>query len=198
MRRGPLVLVFTWSVGDDLVGSLVKSETGELARRGLEVAVLYPSSADRELHLGGVSYYPVALTMRERMNVVASVLTALPDFARVVSKLVHELLDPRAIVAIYSYEWSGGLLGCLMKSYLRRPLITSLCSVESMRSSEAGLLNLSIKGLELLALHHSDLVIARSREVAARVVSEYRVPSDRVRVAEDVEGAVSIVGGYLS
>ncbi|MEM4699913.1 MAG: glycosyltransferase family 4 protein [Candidatus Nezhaarchaeales archaeon] len=191
------MLVLTWSVGDDLVGSLVRREAEGLARRGFRVAVLHPSSAEGELHLGGVSYYSVALTVRERMNVVTSVLTALPDFARVASRLIHEALDPREIAALYSHEWTGGLLGCLMKSCLRRPLVTSLCSVESMRSREAGLLNLSIRGLELLALHHSDLVIARSREVAARAMGEYKVPSDRVRIAEGAEEAVDIVGGYL-
>lgn len=193
MGKELLVLILTWSIGSDLVGELVRREAEELGRRGLGAVVLHPSSEDREWRLGRAAYYSVALTIRERLNVVTSAITAVPDFARVASKLIHEVLDPRAIAVIYSHEWMGGLLGSFVKRYLRRPMVTSVCSVESMRSSEAGLLNLSIRGLELLALHHSDLIVARSREVAARVVSEYRVPSDRVRVAASVREAVDAV-----
>ncbi|MCX8205344.1 MAG: glycosyltransferase family 4 protein [Candidatus Nezhaarchaeota archaeon] len=193
MMRRPLVLMLTWSVGDDLVGVLAKSEAEELARRGYRVVVLHPSDADREVQLGEVAFHSVALTMKTQTNIVTSVITALPDFARVVSGLVHEKYSPRDVAAIYSHEWIGGLLGSFIKSYLKRPLVTSMCSVESMRSSEAELLNLSIKGLELLALHHSDLIIARSSDVAVRILEEYKVPGDRVKVATDTTSAVDLV-----
>ena len=188
-----LILMLTWSINNDLVGALVKGDAEELARRGIKTVVLYPSNVDHTFQVKGVTYCPVAITIRTNTNIVTNIVTALADFVRAISNLIHEAYDQRSFKAIYSYEWMGGLVGSFIKKYLNKPLITSICSIESMRSSEKSLLNLSIRGLEQRVLHQSDLVIARNITVIMRLLGEYEIPSDRTRLAMNAINAVDII-----
>jgi len=187
-----LILAFTWHI-DGAIGSQVREDSKELADRGYDVVVLHPWHDDASIRDGGVTYRHVAITIKNNVNIVTSVISALGDFARAMSELFHELYDPSQVGLIISYEWTGSLLGSLAKRFLGRPLITSIHSVESMRTSEKSLLSLSIRGLEMCSLHFSDLVVARSEEAYARALAEYRVPGDRARVALTSRDMVSIV-----
>jgi len=187
-----LILAVTWHV-DGVIGSQVREDSRELANRGYEVVVLHPWHNDESVREGSITYRHVAITIKSNVNIVTSVISALGDFARAMSELFHERYDPSQVGLIISYEWTGSLLGSLAKRFLGRPLITSIYSVESMRTSEKSLLSLSIRGLETCFLHYSDLVVARSEEAYARVLAEYRVPSDRVRMALSSRDMASLV-----
>ncbi|MCC6042792.1 MAG: glycosyltransferase family 4 protein [Candidatus Verstraetearchaeota archaeon] len=187
-----MILAVTWHI-DGVIGSLVREDSRELANRGYDVVVLHPWHDDASVREGGVTYRHVAITIKSNVNIVTSVISALGDFARAMSELFHERYDPSRVRLIISYEWTGSLLGSLAKKFLERPLMTSVHSVESMRTSEKSLLSLSIRGLEMRFLHYSDLVVARSKEAYARVLAEYRVPSDRAKVALSPKDMASIV-----
>lgn len=165
------------------MGSQVREDAEELARRGYEVVILYPWHNDIGFRTQNILYQPVAITIRDNTNIVTSVISALGDFARVISMTIHELYDPNQIDLVLSYEWTGALLGFFAKEYLKRPMVASINSVESMRTSEKGLLSLSVRGLEMRFLHCSDLVVARTEETLIRLLNEYRIPSDRVRLS---------------
>jgi hypothetical protein len=187
-----LILAVTWHI-DNATGLLVREDSRELANRGYDVVVLHPWHDDASIREYGVTYRHVAITIKNNVNIATSVISALGDFARAMSELFHERYDPSQVRLIISYEWTGSLLGSLAKKFLGRPLITSIYSVESMRTSEKSLLSLSIRGLEMRFLHYSDLIVARSREAYARVLAEYRVPSDKAKTALSSKDMASIV-----
>lgn len=187
-----MILAVTWHI-DGTIGSLVREDSKELANRGYDVAVLHPWHDDVSVREGGVMYRHVAITIKDNINIVTSVMAALGDFARAMSELFHERYDPSHVKLIISYEWTGSLLGSLAKKFLGRPLITSIYSVESMRSNEKSLLSLNIHGLEMRFLHYSDLIVARSGEAYARVLAEYRVPNDKAKMALSSRDMASIV-----
>ncbi|MEM0241389.1 MAG: glycosyltransferase [Candidatus Nezhaarchaeales archaeon] len=191
-----MILVFTWHI-NGVVGSQVQEDAEEIAKRGYEVIVLHPWHHDIGSKRRNVFYQSVAITIKDNTNIVTSVISALGDFARVLSRLIHELYDPNQVKLILSYEWSGALLGFFAKEYLKRPMITSVNSVESMRTSEKSLLSLSVRGLEMRFLHASDLIVARTEEAIVRVLNEYRIPSDRVRLSLSPAHTASIVEEVL-
>lgn len=191
-----LILTFTWHI-NGIIGSQAQGDAEELARRGYEVIILHPWHHDISSRRNSIIYQPVAITIKDNTNIVTSVISALGDFARVLSRLIHELYDPRQVELILSYEWTGALLGFFAKEYLKRPMITSINSVESMRTTEKNLLNLSVRGLEMRLLHSSDLVAARTEESLVRVLNEYRIPSDKVRFSPSPANMVSIIEEVL-
>lgn len=191
-----MIIAVTWHI-DGIIGSQVQGDAEELSRLGREVVILYPWHDDVGFVRQNILYQPVAITIKDNMNIVTSIISALGDFARVLSRIIHELYDPRQVKLVLSYEWTGALLGFLAKKYLKKPMITSINSVESMRTSEKSLLSLSIRGLEMRYLHCSDLVVARTEEAFVRVLDEYRVPSDRVRLSLSSMHMVSIVEEVL-
>ncbi|MEM0233059.1 MAG: glycosyltransferase family 4 protein [Candidatus Nezhaarchaeales archaeon] len=191
-----LILVFTWHI-NGVVGSQVQEDAEEIAKRGYEVIVLYPWHHDIGSKRRNVLYQPVAISIKDNTNIVTSVISALGDFARVLSRLIHELYDPNQVKLIISYEWSGALLGFFAKEYLKRPMITSVNSVESMRTGEKSLLSLSVRGLEMRFLHASDLIVARTEEAIVRILNEYRIPSDRVRLSSSPARMAFIVEEVL-
>lgn len=191
-----MIIAVTWHI-NGVVGSQVQEDAEELSKRGHEIMILYPWHDDVGFTRQKIHYQPVAITIKENMNIVTSVISALGDFARVLSRIIHELYDPGQVKLILSYEWTGALLGFLAKNYLKKPMVTSINSVESMRTSEKSLLSLSVRGLEMHYLHCSDLVVARTEEAFARVLDEYRVPSDRIRLSLSSTHMASIVEGVL-
>ncbi len=186
------MLAVTWHI-DGVIGSLVREDSEELASRGYDVVVLHPWHDDVSFKEDGITYRHVAITIKNNTNIVTSVISALGDFARAMSELFHERYDPSQVELVISYEWTGALLGSLAKRLLRKPLIASIHSVESMRTGERSLLSLSVHGLEMRFLHFSDLVVARSEEAYMRVLAEYRVPSDRAKIALSSRDMASIV-----
>lgn len=191
-----MILTFTWHI-NGVIGSQVQGDVEELSRRGHEIVVLYPWHSDVGYMRQNVMYQPVAITIKENVNIVTSVISALGDFARVLSKIIHELYYLHRIKLILTYEWTGTLLGFLAKNYLKRPMITSINSVESMRTGEKSLLSLSVRGLEMRYLHGSDLIAARNKEVFVKILEEYRVPSDRVRLTPSPALMASVVEEVL-
>lgn len=191
-----MILVVTWHI-NGVVGSQVQEDAEELSRRGYEVVILYPWHNDVNFVRRNVLYQPVAITIKDNTNIVTSVISALGDFARVLSKVIYDLYDLHKVKLVLSYEWTGALLGFLAKNYLKKPMITSINSVESMRTSEKSLLSLSVRGLEMRYLHCSDLVVARNEEVFVRVLDEYRIPSDRIRLSTSSELMASMVEEVL-
>jgi hypothetical protein len=191
-----LILAVTWHI-DGVVGSLVQGDSRELANRGYDVVVLHPWHDDASVRADNIMYRHVAITIKNNLNIVTSVMSALGDFARAMSDVFHERYDPSQVELIISYEWTGSLLGFLAKKFLGKPMITSIQSVESMRTREKSLLSLSIRSLEARLLHSSDLVIARSEETFTRALAEYRVPSDRARMALTSRDMTSIVREVL-
>lgn len=191
-----MILAATWHI-DDVVGSLVKEDAIELVRRGQEVIVLYPWHSDEGFKSNGIIYQPVAITMKNNTNIVTSVLSALADFSRVFSTIIHEVYDPCKVKLILSYEWSGAVLGYFMKKFIGKPMVTSVHSVEDMRTSEKSLLSLSVRGLEIQSLYRSDLVIARTNEAFLRILRNYRLPDDRVKIAASSKDISIIVEEFL-
>lgn len=191
-----MILAFTWHI-NGVVGSQVREDAEELSKRDREVVILYPWHDDIGFRRQNILYQPVAITIKDNINIVTSVISALGDFARALSKIVHELYDPYQVELILSYEWTGALLGFLAKKYSKKPMITSINSVESMRTSEKSLLSLSVRGLEMHYLHCSDLVVARDEKTFVRVLDEYRIPSDRVKLSLSSKHIASIVEEVL-
>lgn len=192
-----MILAVTWHI-DGIIGLLVREDARELVNRGYEVAIFYPWNSDEIFRNDGIMYHPVAITIKNNTNIVTSVLSAMGDFSRAFSSIIHGPCEHPKIDLILSYEWTGTILGFLIKGYLRKPMISSVFSVESMRTSEMNLLSLSIRGLESQSLHRSDLVLARTNEAFLRVLREYKVPSNKVKVAASPKEVPTVVEEVLN
>ncbi|MEM4576458.1 MAG: glycosyltransferase [Candidatus Nezhaarchaeales archaeon] len=177
-----MILAVTWHI-DGTIGLLVREDAQELVNRGYEVVILYPWHSDERFRSDGIVYHSVAITIKSNTNIVTSVLSAMGAFSRAFSSIIHESCEHPKIDLILSYEWTGTILGFLIKCYLKKPMVSSVFSVESMRASEMNLLSLSIRGLESQSLYRSDLVLARTNEAFLRLLREYKLPSNKVKVA---------------
>jgi len=176
---------------DGDVGQCVKSEAGKLAQHGFRVAVIYPSEHEDITVDGNITVYSISTTVKTHLNVVTKALILVPEFTRAFSSLLYDY--GFSFNLIYSYEWIAGVAGVVLKTIFRRPLIASIHSTEYMRSSEVGLLQLSIRGYEKQVFEEANLILARSRNTFLSIVRDYGVEELRVVKAFTIDRAVEAI-----
>ena len=153
---------------------------------------LYPWSSDGPLE--GIRY-PVAVTVKANTSLVSAVIASIGDFARAISRLMEEEVDPCDVRAIVGYGWAGSVLGAAIKAWLGVPLVSSL---GDSAPSGPDLESAAIRGLEMRSAHSSDLVVARSRPALLRVRYAHQVPADRTALAADPAAMASAISRFLA
>ena len=177
------------------IGWWVRSEAEKLNQRGVKTAIIYPSEYENITVNGGTATYSISTIVKTYPNIVARALLLVPNFVRAFSRLIHDY--GFSFNLIYAHEWIAGIAGVVLKSIFNKPLIASIYSTEYMRSPEAGLLQLSIRGYEKQVFDEANLILAKSGNTLLSISRDYGVDMGKIievlNVDESVEAIIKVL-----
>ncbi|MEM2510828.1 MAG: glycosyltransferase [Candidatus Methanomethylicia archaeon] len=173
------------------IGWWVRNEAEKLAQHGVKIAIIYPSEYENITINGNIAIYSVSTIVKTYLNIVVRALILISDFTRAFSRLVYDYGFNFNL--IYTHEWIAGISGVVLKSIFNKPLIASIYSTEYMRSSEVGLLQLSIRGYEKQVFEEANLILAKSRNTLLSISSDYGIGKEKIVEALNIDEAVETV-----
>lgn len=189
------VLHLSWEYPPKIQGELafrVKELVKELSRLGLAVTVVYPSLAEAEYVEEGVRVLAAAVSVKSNIHFLTEVFSSTVDLLRVASKHIYEC---GGVDLIHSHEWSASIAGLLLKELLRKPLIISAYTTETIRGG-GSLISHSIKELEKKCFKEASALITHSRKTLNELVNEYGVEEELIELIEYKE--VNLVAKEVS
>ncbi|MEM1547141.1 MAG: glycosyltransferase [Candidatus Methanomethylicia archaeon] len=173
------------------IGWWVRNEAEKLAQHGVKIAIIYPSEYENITINGNIAIYSISTIVKTYPNIVARTLLLVSDFVRAFSRLIYDYGFKFNI--IYAHEWIAGVAGVVLKSIFNKPLIASIYSTEYMRSSEIGLLQLSIRGYEKQVFEEANIILAKNRNTLLSISRNYGVDKERIVEALNIDEAVETI-----
>lgn len=109
---------------------------------------------------------------------------SLHDQQRLYERTVERMVASKAIDIVHAHDWLTFRAGLRVKELKGCPLILHVHSVESDRAgSQQG--NPLAKEVEELSMHLADQIIAVSQHTKNRIIEDYQVPADKIKVVHN-------------
>lgn len=180
------VIIFSWEYPPRIVGKLadyVYELASLLVRNDVEVHVItYHEYAAGMSIEGDVSIHRVTNPVKTHISILTWVLTLNQEIERVAANIYYQAGGNVDLIDVQ--DWHFIPAAVTLKKALNMPFIYSVESFEDHRAPGANMpLNMAIKSIEWLGTYEAHKIIAKSEWMAEEAKRIYKVPEDKVIVA---------------